>query len=394
MEEGTVTMAEKQDSPQGEGTILSHSLSDYREKVGEIIRKENERFSQLAQEQAKEIIADACRKAEEIVLESQKKASENIAEGQKKAERIIADCQKHAVNLNNEVEQQANKKSSEIIEKAQQKAKQVIQEAEESAKKEAKSRIKSQEEKILTQAKEEATSIITEARKNAEKETSEIIEKTKMEAQERFEEEIAKFRAEAQAQTTQIRIEAEKKAAELVDDIMKDNKEFNEMIIGITKKSETILEKLGSEMQVEAAEMTRRVVAARQKIEQKIAAFTGKSQAENVIQRINGNSNKNSALWIILKGEQSEQSDGGGPLFKGQMELKTLSSIDYLLVRKLKGFLIQVPNVKYLGESASEEGTLLSFEMKEPLPIMDILSKIPWVENVETQGDNIKLILN
>ncbi len=387
-------MSDGQDSPQVNGAILSHSLNDYREKVGEIIRKENEKFSQLAQEQAKEIIEDACRKADQAVLESQQKASAIIAESEKKAETIIADCQKHAVKISGEIEQQANQKSSEIIEKAQQKAKQVIEEAEGNARKEAKGRVKSQEEKILAKAREEAALILTDARKNAEKESSETMEKTKMEAQQRFEEEITKFRAEAQAQTDQIRIEAQKKAAALIDDIINDNKELNEIIISITKKSETILGKFGNEMQVEAGELTKSVMAARQKIEQKLTAFIGKSEESAVLQRINGSSNKNSALWIVLKGDQSDRGDNGKFLFKGNMELKTLSPIDYLLVRKLKGFLIQVPNVKYLGESSSEEGTLLSFEMQEPLPLMDILSKIPWVENVEAQGDNIKLILN
>jgi vacuolar-type H+-ATPase subunit H len=387
-------MPEGQDLPQIEDGILTHSLTDYREKVGEIIRKENEKFSQLAQEQAKGIIEDALKKGEELILGSQKKAAAIVADGEKKAEGILADCQKRAVNINNEIEQQANKRSAEIIEKAQQKARQIIQEAEESAKKEAKNRVKTQEEKFLAKAREEAGLIIAEARKNAEKESNQIMEKTKLEAQQRFEEEIAKFRAEAQAQTAQIRVEAEKKAAALIDDIVGDNKEINELIIETVKKSEGILEKFGNEMQVEAGELTKNVMAARQKIEKKAAAFAGKGDQDAVLQRINGNTGKSSALWIALKGEQLEQKDNGGFLFKGQMELKTLSPIDYLLVRKLKGFLLQVPNVKYLGESSSEEGTMMSFEMKEPLPLVDILGKIPLVGNVETQGDSIKLILN
>jgi hypothetical protein len=76
------------------------------------------------------------------------------------------------------------------------------------------------------------------------------------------------------------------------------------------------------------------------------------------------------------------------------MELKTLSTMDYVVVRKLKGFLVQVPNIKYLGESSSEDGTILLFELKEPSPLMDILSNIPLVEDLVTEGDSIKLILN
>jgi len=68
-------MTELQDSTQVEEGIFTHSLSDYRSKVEEIIRTENERFRELAEQQAKDIIDGAWQKAEEIISESQKKAN-------------------------------------------------------------------------------------------------------------------------------------------------------------------------------------------------------------------------------------------------------------------------------------------------------------------------------
>ena len=95
-----------------------------------------------------------------------------------------------------------------------------------------------------------------------------------------------------------------------------------------------------------------------------------------------------------MKGNRTAVKEDGDFLFKGQIELKTLSSMNYALVKELKGFLSKVPNVKYLGESSGEEGSILSFEISEPLPLLDILGSIPLVANVVEQGDTVKLSLN
>lgn len=387
-------MAEVQDTSQVENRESEHSLGAYSEKVGEIIRKENERFTRLAQEQAKDILNDALQKAEEVFQEGQKKAAEVIADSQKKAEGIIADSQKNAANVSREIEERAHQKSSEMIEDAKQRTQQIVEEAEEKAKKEAKSRVKSNEEKILAKAREEADSLLITARENAEKESKEIMERVRVEAERGLEEEVAKFRAEAQKQTDQISKDAQKRASKLIDNIIDDTKEVNEIIVESIKTSEKILGKFNDEIQAESGELAKNIMAARRKLEQKITRFAEKSEDETVLQKINAGSNKKPALWVALKGEQLEGRDDGKHLFKGYLELKTLSPIDYIQIKGLKDVLTQVPNIKYLSESSSEDGTMLSFEIKEPLPLIDILNEIPLVENVETQGDNIKLILN
>jgi vacuolar-type H+-ATPase subunit H len=384
-------MTEMENSSEVEEGIFTHSLSDYRSKVEEIIRIENERFRALAEEQAKGIIDGAWQKAEEIISESQEKGKGIIADSENKAYAIISDSQRKAEKLGSEIEEQANRKSSEILREAKQKAQQIIQEAEENAAKDAKNRVRVQEGKILNRASKEANSIVADARKNAERESDQIIEKTKQEAQQRVEEEIEKFRLQAKEQSTQIRIEAEKKATKLIDKIIEDGNAINEMIIDTIKSSENLLEKMKGEMQLEVGNLTKGLTAARTSMERTVTKF---SESEDTAALIRRNFNKNLALWVSLKGEKTALKENGDFLFKGQIELKTLSSMDYTLVKELKGFLIKVPNVKYLGESSSEEGSILSFEIREPLPLVDILGNIPLVENVVTQGDNVKLTLN
>ena len=387
-------MTEIKESSKSEDGVFTHSLSDYRSKVGEIIRTENERFRELAEEQAQGIIDNAWQKAEEIVNEGKEQAKAAVAEGQDKASAIISDSRQKASELGNEIEKQANQKASEMISRARREAEQIVNDAEERAKAEAKSRVRKQEEKILARAKEDAESIIADARKGAEKETAEIIERTKQEAEQRVEEEIDRVRSQARDQSNQIRIEAEKKATRFVDKVIEDGNVVNEMIIESIKSSENLLEKMKNEMQVEIGKLTKDLTTARNKMEQAVTAFAEKSENAEAFQSLRKDLNKKLALWVTLKGKRTVVKDNGEFLFKGQIELKTLSTMSYVLVKDLKGFLTKVPNVKYLGESSGEEGSILSFEFIEPLPLLDILGSIPMVENVVEQGDTVKLSLN
>jgi vacuolar-type H+-ATPase subunit H len=389
----------------GDG-VFAHSLSDYRLKVEDIIRTENVKFRKLAEEQARviidrayqqeeEIIRGSQKKASEIIAESEGKASEIIAESEKKAEKIIEDSQEHTLKISNEIQQQANQKYSEITNEAQQKAQQVIQEAEEKIKEEAKKRVKSEEEKILSKAREEARSIIADMKEKAEKEKYEIIEGAKKEAVQRVEEEVAKFHAEAQAQSAHIRDEAEKKAANLINAIIDSNKEVNDLIIKTIRNSETTLEKMKNEMNTEAGELTKNIVTVgnRQKPTE-IPTIADKSEGDMILRKNYKKPNKNQVVWVALEGEKSAKRDDNTYLFKGQIKLKAFSSMPYTVVKNMRNYFNQVPNVKYLGESCTDEVYILEFEMKEPLPLIDILRNIPSVEKVETQKDSLKLILN
>jgi vacuolar-type H+-ATPase subunit H len=384
-----------QETLQTKDGVFAHSLSDYRLKVEDIIRTENERFSKLAEEQARVIIDSAHQQEEEIIRGSQEKASEIIAESEKKAEKIVEDSQERALKISNEMEQQANQRCSEIINKAQQKTQQLMQEAEEKIKEEAKNRVKSEEEKILSKAREEARSIIADIRQKAEKDKNEIIEGAKKEAVQRVEEEVAKFQAEAQSQSAHIRDEAEKKAANLIKAIIDSSKEVNDMIIKTIRNSETTLEKLKNEMNTEAGELTKDILTARKRLKQTaVTALAEKSEEDIVLPKSDKKPNKNEVVWVTLEGEKSAKRDDNTYLFKGQIKLKAFSSMSYTVIKNMRNYFNQVPNVKYLGESCTDEVYILEFEMKEPLPLIDILRNIPSVEKVETLKDSLKLILN
>jgi vacuolar-type H+-ATPase subunit H len=387
-------MSEIQEASHAEHGILAHSLNDYRSKVEDIIRTENERFRELAEEQAKTIIDSAWQKAENIIAESQKKAGEIIAAGEKKAEEAVEDSQQKALKISSEIEQKAHQRYAEIVDEAQQKAQLVIREADEKARKEAKNRVKLQEEKIIAKAKEDAASLITDMKNNAEKEKNEIIARAQKEAEQRREEEIARLQAEIQTQSANILAEAEKKATNLINAIVSGSNEVNDMIIKTMKNSEAILEKLKNELNAEIGELTSNIVTTRNKLEQMVVtALAEKSEENTLLRKGFRNSNNNAVIWVALDGEKSAQRDDNTYLFTGRIELKALPSTDHPTLKNLKNFFNQVPNIKYLGESYTEEGYMLTFEIKEPLPLIDILSKIPSVEKVVTLEDSLKLIL-
>jgi len=104
--------------------------------------------------------------------------------------------------------------------------------------------------------------------------------------------------------------------------------------------------------------------------------------------------NQNTVLSVELIAEKYDEENGFNDYFSGQMELKTLSaSFDYRQIMKLRNHLLQSPSIKCITECASEKEMTVLFEVKEPLPLLDILSNIPSVDRLIAQDDGVNLIL-
>lgn len=408
-------MAEAQDGTP-ETRVFPGSLDDYRTKVEEIIRSENERLRRLSEEQAKEILDGAWQKAEAVISESQQKAariigsseqkaSEIIAESRSKAEEIINDSQQKATAEREAMLNQAKDEAAYVVTDAKQVAQRVLEAAEENAKKEAKNRVKEEEDKLLdraraeagvivTKARENADEILSDARKAAERETAEIIERSKKEAELLIQDEIEHCRQQAMAQSAQIKMKAEKDAEKLINDITDGGREVNESILMTLQNAETLLATFREEVQAELGELTKRIVASRNKLRGIASQFDQEEEDSGTSGETDGGNQKGSDnLWVYLNGEKSGNAENGRYLFKGQIDLRTLSSFESALIKNMKKFLIQVPNVKYLGESSTEEGTRTSFELKEPLPLVDILGSMPSIRDVMPEGENLRLTL-
>jgi hypothetical protein len=98
---------------------------------------------------------------------------------------------------------------------------------------------------------------------------------------------------------------------------------------------------------------------------------------------------KNPTLAVHLLSDKSVSKNGNNGLFIGQIEMKSVStSFDYQYLKNLKKYLINIPSIKYLQESASEKETTVLFDVKEPLPLLDIFSNIPLVDEIVTETDD------
>ncbi len=351
---------------------LDRTIDEYRAKLEELVRKEKERLRKLADTESNSIVEGAWRKAEDI----------------------IADSQQEAQKIREEIEHQTKKESSKIISNAQYQAQQIISEAEGRDKKEAKKRTKLEVEELISKAREESNNIVSQARKAAEKEVSEMLDGSREEAERIVKDEVDKYRADAQAQLSNDIAEAQKKAKRVIDDGVAICTEVCELVKQIIQKTETIVDGFKNELQIELGELTRVIALAGKKMERLTTEANEGTDIAPALPNINEKPNQEAVLLVQLEGEESGRSNGNDALFRGKVKLKAGSSCDYKQIRKLRDFLLQIPNIRFTGEFASEEETTISLEVQVPLPLLDILGNMPSVERVVTEGDGTKLILS
>ncbi len=386
-------MAENEQVAEKTDYLTPDSLNDYRSKVGEIIRSENQRFIQLAEEQANSIIEKAWQKAEAIVQDGQTKVAGMLSEGQKKAEDFIMESQRKAAEIGKEIEEEARQRAEGILEEARQRGRQIEADAEAEAARQARTRIKEQEEKMLEKAREDVIAILEAARTNAEQEANGIIEKTKEEAGQLVGELTERYRKEAEERAARIRNEALQRANKLIDDMTRQQDAARAVIAGTLKKSEVFLERVNAEIQAEMESLHESVMKAREKMEATLETFDFPvGEPELDIDLPSAAQPDSPALWINLNGTKSDEEDGSYN-FYGQMELKALASTDPVQFRDFKSYLSRVDGLRFRGESSGEEGTVASYEVSEPVPLVEILNNAPTVGKVVTHGDSVKISL-
>jgi vacuolar-type H+-ATPase subunit H len=406
-------VAEVQKSSQHESGVIAYSLDEYRNKLEEIILTENDKFRLLAEQQAKEIISEAQQKADKLIAQSQRKTAEYIGNSEQKAAQIVSDSYKKAESIVNEHKQKALTEQNEIIniahkealkitETANQEAQRIVAQAEENAKKDAKNRMKSEAEKIIVKAREESDSIISGARQeatkiisNGKKETDQqalnTIDKLKKEADSLIKNEIEKCSAEARTQSNQIRLAAKNDAEKLINNIIKNSTQVHVLIEESMKNTEEIMAKASNDVQTELNNLATRIIEIKKKLDIITDSFVQENtSAENAVRK-SGNLNTSDSFWLTLKGKRSGTGTGENGYYKGEIELKALSPFNPDQIKIVKKMFTQIPSVKYLGEFSSEEGIQMSYDLQEKLPLVDILKKMLTIENIEKEGDNLKL---
>lgn len=292
----------------------------------------------------------------------------------------------------NEVISPMDIEAQDIIVAAKKRAKQIIDGAEDKSKKEAKKRTQSEVDKIITKARKDALDIITQTKESADKERSDILMASKNDAEQVIREITEKCRQETQAQSSRAIEEARERADRILTEIINSGTEISQKVTEIITKAKKTMEEFEARLRTETDELAQTIAETQQKLEQFTAMVRKEEEAKST--PVNNNNNKETAktpaLGLRLLGQKSNGKNGTHTMFSGQIEMKSISApFDYQYLKNLKKYLIHIPNIKYVQESASEKGMSIVFDLQEPLPLLDILKNIPLVEEVITDADDI-----
>ncbi len=292
------------------------------------------------------------------------------------------------------IELQVVKESDLIIKEAKRKAQQIIAEAEEDIKKEAKKRTQTQVDKIISKAQKDAEDIVNQAVQAVDKERTEAVTLIRQES-ERFSREIKeKCLRDIHAQSSQIIAETQEKAANMIAEIVTSGTEIVRQIEEITGLAKKTITELETKLQPETRELIKEAITETQDKILQITMASREEYPKTELSDKNKELDKSLTLAVHLVHDKSNGKNPGNGLFKGQVELKSLSpAFNYQYLKNIKKYLIDIPGIKYLQESVSERGMSLVVDFKEPLPLAEILNHIPLVDKVfSVTDDDICLI--
>lgn len=356
---------------------LGRVVEEYRSRIDELLRKEKERQRQLADEKTSYIITSAEERAQSVIAESQRRARQIAAE----------------------IEQKAQKEADRLLAEARFKAEQTIREADERIKKGAKEKARKELENIIKKTKEEANSILEFARRESEKESNNIIARAKLEAEHLKSKTVDDARKEAQAEADKMVAESRLKAEKTADNTIERLKEMNNILNESILKVDTFVSRFRREVQAELEEVSRAVAESSKKLAEVIAVDmeergNGKKTETEGRLAVNGNGkSKVIGAVVDIRADRIINEDGGR-LFKGRMELTVVPPYNSAQIKKLVDSIVQVPTIRRAGEYGSEEeGAKVIFDINEPVPLLNVLGKIPIVISAVDEGESIKLML-
>jgi len=370
-------MAKTDNDTPSRGDEFSRIFSEYRARIDEISRRTEKRLKSLNTDQA-----DA---AAIVEIQTEKPPEEPPAEAvPEELEDEVAAVPPHRTparpqpGLEIPGEQFPGPESAAAIREARREAKRIVQEAEEKVKREARKKTQSQVDKLLEKAKKDAEDVIARSRQAAEQEKNDIIAIARHETE----------RAVADI-TEKCRQESREKARKILADVVESGTEINRLIVQIIDRAGKTLAEFESRLREETDDLTRIITETRGRLEEVTAATREEEvpiaapAADEPMEEITS-----PTLVVRLLGESSNGTDGTPALFHGQVEMKSSSATDYQYLKSLKKYLVGIPDVKYLQEYASEKEMSVLFDIREPLPLLDILRRGPLVEDVVTGPDD------
>jgi vacuolar-type H+-ATPase subunit E/Vma4 len=289
----------------------------------------------------------------------------------------------------------ADLEAEEIIMAARRRAQQILDEAEERSRKEASKKTQGQVEKIITKARKEAEEMVAQARQVTEKESNEIVVAAKQEAELLIREITEKARQDTQMQSSRAIDDASNRAEQMITEIIKNCEDISLMVNDVVDKTKQTITEFEAKLRTDLAELAKNISDAQQKLEKFNTTARKLKEEPRPVPPPPKNTEPldTPTLSVRILGAKSNGQHGTQPLFSGQVEMKSIStSFDYQYLKNLKKYLVHIPNIKYVQEYASEKEISILFELKEPLPLLDILKNVPQVDNVVTNADDLNIV--
>ena len=350
-------------------------FDDYRARIDEITKKSSDKDESASKATAKDVLDKEINKTKEA-----------MSKGQGDADIFI-----------DEIEWQANKRAAEIIKEAKLQAQRLIYEAEDKIRKEAKKKTQAHIDKIIEKSRKESEDIIVRAREIAEREKHEVVTTSKQELERMVQEITEKAREETEAQSTQILYDARETAEKMVSDVVVNSKDISQKVMEIMNRTKSTVLRFQDALQSGLSELAETVEDTQNMLEKMMSGIADKS--ETVSQTIQEPTNtdmdllENTVLSVKFQGSKSNGKKSDDSLFSGKVEIKSVTSFEYRHMKDLMNYLVHIPGIKYVQENASEKEMSVLFEVKEPMPFIDILKDIPLVDKVIEDANGASLVL-
>jgi vacuolar-type H+-ATPase subunit H len=290
------------------------------------------------------------------------------------------------------VEPTVIKESEVILRQARREASRIIAEAEESIKKDARKKTQAQVEKTLAKANREAELIVAKAARHVNEEREQIIAQMKQEAAALLKDITESCRRESRERSSQVIAETRDKAAKMITDVITASEEIGQQLNEIIARAKSTVAEFEEKMQAQTGELTEAVSAAHTRLIT-LTLPPREPEPEALPAGKNKSPAKKPTLTVRLKDTRPDRKFFHTGLFCGEMEMSSSGGLDYKYVKDLKKYLALNSGVKYLEESASEKEFSMLFEVKDPIPLLDVLNRAPQVEQVLPQPNDDILVV-
>lgn len=354
---------------------------EYREKLAQALKVENDKLREMAEQDSVQIIARASEEAGSVV-----------ATARQEAEKLL----KEARNL-------ADAECAGKFAQAQRKTEQLVRDAERMAEDRAKEKTRIETQRLLAKAKDEADKAGAQALKEAETQSARIMAKSKEESAQLVREAREKAYAEARQTSAQIINDTRERASQIVAEIISTGKvqvkkQFgliasetrgkleNEVtrLLGQTIKS---FEQITGEAEASVQAELKYLVGVIAQVEKALVPASGVPDKKNVesLPQATGET-------VTAPAASGKTEADGSPLYNGSLNVEVAPPYNQMQLDSLLESLGQIPGIRVLSGGGYLEGEkcvkTYHVDLGQPLPLLKLLRELPQVANVvQNRGD-------